>query len=248
MRAPGRRWVGRNRRRFERRILGLDVLVHVVKNIYQTAPDDESRERYKVPVLVEEMARRGWLGDKTAQGFYKKVKGYGEKEILTLDVRTMEYRARQKARFASLEAGKTIDDTRQRLRELVGPILEGQKGDKAQQFLWGALSETCLYAARRVPEISDSIVDVDRAMRWGFGWELGPFELLGTLGLEAFAAQVRKEARELPVLIEKVLTSGRKSFYESEKGTPTAFDLSPAGIKKVEQPAGIITIKTLKDA
>src|SRR5712672_1150496 len=181
-------------------IVGLDVLVHVVKNIYETAPDDESRERYKVPVLVEEMARRGWLGDKTAQGFYKKVKGNGEKEILTLDVRTMEYRARQKARFASLEAGRTIDDTRQRLRALVGPILDGQKGDKAQQFLWGALSETCLYAARRVPEISDSIVDVDRAMRWGFGWELGPFELLDTLGLEAFAVQVRKEARSLPLV------------------------------------------------
>ncbi len=229
-------------------IVGLDVLVHVVKNIYETAPDDESRERYKVPVLVEEMVRRGWLGDKTAQGFYKKVKGDGEKEILTLDVRTMEYRARQKARFASLEAGRTIDDTRQRLRALVGPILDGQKGDKAQQFLWGALSETCLYAARRVPEISDSIVDVDRAMRWGFGWELGPFELMDTLGLEAFAAQVRKEARELPALIEKVLSSGRKSFYESEKGTTTVFDLSPAGVKKVEEPAGIIILKTLKDA
>src|SRR5579863_6881876 len=147
-------------------IVGLDVLVHVVKNIYETAPNDESRERYKVPALVEEMAKRGWLGDKTGQGFYKKVKGEGEKEILTLDVQTMEYRARQKARFASLEAGKAIDDTRQRLRALVGPILDGQKGDKAQQFLWGALSETCLYAARRVPEISDNLVDVDRAMRW----------------------------------------------------------------------------------
>src|SRR6266481_4119640 len=229
-------------------IVGLDVLVHVVKNIYETAPDDESRERYKVPVLVEEMARRGWLGDKSSQGFYKKLKGDGEREILTLDVHTMEYRARQKARFASLEGGKTIDDTRQRLRALVGPILDGQKGDKAQQFLWGALSETCLYAARRVPEISDSIVDVDRAMHWGFGWELGPFELMDTLGLETFAAQVRKEARELPALIEKVLSSGRKSFYESEKGTTTVFDLSPAGVKKVEEPAGIIILKTLKDA
>src|SRR5712675_1744336 len=209
MRAPGRRWVGRNRRRFERRILGLDVLVHVVKNIYQTAPDDESRERYKVPVLVEEMARRGWLGDKTGQGFYKKVKGDGEKEILALDVHTMEYRPRQKARFASLEAGRTIDDIRQRLRALVGPILDGQKGDKAQQFLWGALSETCLYAARRVPEISDNIVDVDRAMRWGFGWELGPFEMMDAIGVKAFAGHVQKEGRALPAVIEKVLASGR---------------------------------------
>jgi 3-hydroxyacyl-CoA dehydrogenase len=228
-------------------IVGLDVLVHVVKNIYETAPEDESRERYKVPALVDEMARRGWLGDKTGQGFYKKLKGEGEKEILTLDVHTMEYRPRQKARFASLEAGKTIDDTKQRLRALLGPILEGQKGDKAQQFLWGALSETCLYAARRVPEISDSIVDVDRALRWGFGWELGPFEMVDTLGLAAFAGQLRKEARELPALIEKVLVSGRKGFYESEKGTTTVFDLRAPGVKKVEEPAGIVILKALKD-
>src|SRR6058998_2369783 len=182
-------------------IVGLDVLVHVVKNIYENAPSDESREAYRVPALVEEMVRRDMLGEKTGQGFYKKVKGEGEKEILTLDVHTMEYRARQKARFASLETGKTIDDTSERLRALVGPVLEGQKGDKAQQFLWSALSETCLYAARRVPEISDNIVDVDRAMRWGFGWELGPFEMVDALGLNAFAAQIQKEGRPLPALI-----------------------------------------------
>jgi 3-hydroxyacyl-CoA dehydrogenase len=228
-------------------IVGLDVLVHVVKNIYETAPDDESRERYKVPELVEEMAKRGWLGEKTGQGFYKKLKGQGEKEILTLDVKTMEYRARQKAKFASLEAGKAIEDTRQRLRALVGPVLGGEKGDKAQQFLWGALSETCLYAARRVPEISDSLVDVDRAMRWGFGWELGPFEVIDALGLRAFAEQLQREGRPLAPLFEKVLASGRTSFYQSEKGTTTVFDLT-AGEKKVAAPAGVLGLKSLKEA
>src|SRR6266404_9419271 len=178
------------------------------------------------------MFKRKMLGDKTGQGFYKKVKGAGEKEILTLDVNTFEYRPRQKAKFASLEAGKAIDDTRERLRALVGPILDGQKGDKAQQFLWSALSETCLYAARRVPEISDNIVDVDRAMRWGFGWELGPFEMMDALGLEPFVAQVQKEARPLSPLIERVLASGHKSFYQSDKGTTTVFDLAGAGVKK----------------
>jgi 3-hydroxyacyl-CoA dehydrogenase len=229
-------------------IVGLDVLVHVVKNIYETAPNDESREMYKVPVLVEEMVRRGWLGDKSVQGFYKKMKGEGEKEILTLDVNTMEYRPRQKARFASLEMGKTIEDTRERLRALVGPILEGQKGDKAQQFLWGGLSEMCLYAARRVPEISDHVVDVDRALRWGFAWELGPFEIMDAIGVKAFAAQVLKEGRALPALIEKVLASGRKGFYESEKGTTTVFDIASGGAKKVEEPKGVIILKSLKDA
>jgi len=229
-------------------IVGLDVLVHVVRNIYETAPNDESREMYKVPALVEEMAKRGWLGDKTGQGFYKKVKGEGEKEILTLDVNTMEYRPRQKARFASLEMGKAIEDTRERLRGLVGPVLEGQKGDKAQQFLWGALSEMCLYAARRVPEISDNVVDVDRALRWGFAWELGPFEIMDAIGVKAFAGQVQKEGRALPPVIEKVLASGRKGFYESDKGTTTVFDISNGASKKVEEPKGVIILKSLKDA
>jgi len=229
-------------------IVGLDVLVHVVKNIYETALNDESRESYKVPALVEEMAKRGWLGDKTGQGFYKKVKGSGEKEILTLDVNTMEYRARQKARFGSLEMGKAIEDTRERLRALVGPLLEGQKGDKAQQFLWGSLSEMCLYAARRVPEISDNVVDVDRALRWGFAWELGPFEIIDAIGVKAFAGQVQKEGRSLPPVIEKVLSSGRKGFYESEKGTTTVFDIGSGASKKVEEPKGVIILKSLKDA
>jgi len=229
-------------------IVGLDVLVHVVKNIYETAPNDESRERYKVPAMAEEMVKRGWLGDKTGQGFYKKVRGEGEKEILALDVRTMEYRARQKAKFSSLEMGKAVEDTRERLRALVGPLLEGQKGDKAQQFIWGGLSEMCLYAARRVPEISDSAVDVDRAMRWGFGWELGPFEVMDAIGVKAFGAQVQKEGRAIAPVIEKVLASGRKGFYESEKGATTVFDICTGGTKRVEEPKGVITLKSWKEA
>ncbi len=229
-------------------IVGLDVLIHVVRNIYESVPNDESREIYKVPAFVEEMARRGWLGEKTGQGFYKRVKGEGEKEILTLDLNTMDYRPRQKARFASLEMGKTIEDTRERLRALVGPLLEGQKGDKAQQFLWGALSEMCLYAARRVPEISDHIIDVDRAMRWGFAWELGPFELIDAIGVTPFAAQVQKEGRALPSVIEKVLSSGRKGFYESEKGVASVFDLASGTGRRVEEPSGIVILKSLKEA
>jgi 3-hydroxyacyl-CoA dehydrogenase len=129
----------------------------------------------------------------------------------------------------------------------VGPLLQGQKGDKAQQFLWGGLSDMCLYAARRVPEISDNVVDVDRALRWGFGWELGPFEMLDAIGVKEFAAQVQKEGRALPPIIEKVLASGRRGFYESEKGTTTVFDVS-GGAKKVEEPKGVIILKSLKDA
>jgi len=229
-------------------IVGIDVLVHVVKNIYESAPNDESREMYRVPTLVEEMVSRKWLGDKTGQGFYKKVKGEGAKEILTLDVNTMEYRERQKAKFASLDLGKSIEDTRERLRGFVGPILEGQKGDKAQQFLWGALSEICLYAARRVPEISENIVDVDRALRWGFGWELGPFEMMDGIGVKAFAAKLQAEGRTLPPVIERVLASGRAGFYESEKGATSVFDIGSGKAIKIVEPAGVVVLKSLKDA
>jgi 3-hydroxyacyl-CoA dehydrogenase len=229
-------------------IVGLDVLLHVVKNIYETVPNDESREMYRVPALVEEMARRGWLGDKTGQGFYKRVKGDGESEILTLDVNTMEYRPRQKARFASLESAKTIEDTTERLRALLGPVLVGLNADRAQQFLWSLLSETCLYAARRVPEISDRVVDVDQAMRWGFAWELGPFELMDAIGVKAFAAAVQKQSRTLPPVLEKLLASGRQGFYHSEKGTTTVFDITSGAAEKVEGPAGVLILKSLKQA
>ena len=229
-------------------LVGLDVLVHVVKNIYETAPNDESRESYKVPALVEEMVKRGWLGDKTGQGFYKRVKGAGEKEILALDVNTMEYRPRQKARFASLEAGKAIEDTHERMRALVGPVLEGQKSDKAQQFIWGGLSEMCLYAARRVPEISDNVADADHALQWGFAWEMGPFEMMDAIGVKAFATQIQKEGRALPPIIEKVLSSGRTGFYESQNGKTTVFDVASGGSKPLQEPKGVILLKSLKAA
>lgn len=230
-------------------IVGLDVLMHVVQNIYETAPNDESRESYKISPLIDEMAKRKWLGEKTGQGFYKRVKrGQGEKEILTLDVNTMEYRPRQKAKFPSIEAGKAIEDTRERLRAFLIPVFEGQKTDKAQQFIWGGLSEMCLYAGRRMPEISDRIEDVDRAMRWGFAWELGPFESVDAIGLPAFIQQIKKEGRALPPIFEKALAGGRQSFYESHKGEISVFDFCTGSMKKVEEPAGILILKNLKEA
>jgi 3-hydroxyacyl-CoA dehydrogenase len=230
-------------------IVGLDVLMHVVKNIHETAPNDESREAYKIPALVEEMAKRKWLGDKAGQGFYKRVKGgEGEREILTLDVNTLDYRPRQKAKFASIEAGKSVEETRERLRSFVTPLFQGQKTDKAQQFIWAGLSEMCLYAARRMPEISDHIKDVDRAMRWGFAWELGPFESVDAIGLPAFAEQIRKEGRNLPAIFEKALASGRKSFYESEGGQASVFDFGSGSMKEVEEPPGLVILKNLKQA
>ncbi|HTS12316.1 MAG TPA: 3-hydroxyacyl-CoA dehydrogenase NAD-binding domain-containing protein [Candidatus Limnocylindrales bacterium] len=228
-------------------IVGLDVLVHVVRNIYESIPNDESREMYRVPALVEEMMKRGWLGEKTGSGFYKRVKGTGESEILALDWHTMEYRPRQKGKFGSVEAGKGIDDTRQRIRALVGPALEGKGGDKANRLLWSTLSETCLYAARRVLEIANSIVDVDRAMRWGFAWELGPFEVWDAIGVERMAAALAVQGKAIPPVVQKVLASPDKAFYKTEKGRTSYFDLASGAMKPLEEPAGIIVLKSLKE-
>jgi 3-hydroxyacyl-CoA dehydrogenase len=229
-------------------IVGIDILLHVIRNIHDNIPDDESRELYRVPPLLDEMARRGWLGDKTGSGFYKRVKkSGGESEILTLDPVKMEYRPQQKARFASIEAGKAVEDTRERLRMLAAPALEGKDGDKAQKFIWGVLSGMCLYAARRVPEISDSILDVDRAMRWGFGWELGPFEVWDAIGTEAAARQLEKEGQSLPPLVTGVLSSGKKSFYQSAQGETSCFDLGAKGYKPAPLPTGVILLKSFKE-
>jgi 3-hydroxyacyl-CoA dehydrogenase len=228
-------------------IVGLDVLVHVVRNIYENAPEDESREMYRVPPLVEAMIARKWLGEKTGGGFYQRVKKGGEAEILTLDWQKLEYRPRQKAKFGSIEAARPIEDTRERLRALLAPALEGKGDDKAIRFLWASFGETFLYAARRIPEIANRIVDVDRAMRWGFGWELGPFEMWDALGAERVAKALERDGKQLPPLVEKVLTSHRKLFYEAEQGRTSYFDLAADALAPVEEPAGIIVLKSLKE-
>ena len=227
-------------------IVGLDVLVHVVRNIYDNIPNDESREMWRVPAFVEEMMKRGWLGDKTGGGFYKRVKKGGDSEILTIDWQKMEYRPRIKAKFGSIEAGKQIEETRERVRALAGPGMDG-KGDKANRFLWSCLSENCLYAARRAPEIANSVVDVDRAMRWGFAWELGPFEIWDAIGVARMAEALGREVKQVPSIVNDLLASPKKSFYETEKGSTRYFDFGAKAMKPVPEPAGIIILKALKD-
>ena len=227
-------------------IVGLDVLVHVVRNIYDNIPNDESREMWRVPAFVEEMMKRGWLGDKTGGGFYKRVKKGGDSEILTIDWQKMEYRPRIKAKFGSIEAGKQIEETRERGRALAGPGMDG-KGDKANRFLWSCLSENCLYAARRAPEIANSVVDVDRAMRWGFAWELGPFEIWDAIGVARMAEALGREVKQVPSIVNDLLASPKKSFYETEKGSTRYFDFGAKAMKPVPEPAGIIILKALKD-
>jgi 3-hydroxyacyl-CoA dehydrogenase len=159
----------------------------------------------------------------------------------------MEYRPLQKSRFASMEAGKLIEDTRARLRALVAPAIANQNADNASKFLWNTLGETCLYAARRVPEIADRIVDVDRAMRWGFGWELGPFEIWDALGVEPMARALETQGKTLPPLITALLSSVQKSFYQTEDGQVTYFDLAAKSPARVSHAEGLIFLPSPQD-
>jgi 3-hydroxyacyl-CoA dehydrogenase len=126
-------------------------------------------------------------------------------------------------------------------------VLDGKGGDRANRLLWASLSQTCLYAARRVPEIGDRVVDLDRAARWGFAWELGPFEVWDAVGVERMAKALERDGQELPPLVRKVLDSPAKSFYQSEKGTTRYFDLASQSLQPVPEPSGIIILKSLKD-
>ncbi|HZY30379.1 MAG TPA: 3-hydroxyacyl-CoA dehydrogenase family protein, partial [Candidatus Methylomirabilis sp.] len=159
-------------------LVGLDTVAHIASNIAQSLSDDAERSAYAVPPFLQELVKRGWLGEKTGQGFYKRVRGSEGSDILALDYKAMEYRPQRKISIPSLDATQGIEDAAERLRALA------YADDRAGRFVWQALRDTLLYAAHRVPEIADDIVSVDRAMRWGFGWELGPFEIWDALGVE----------------------------------------------------------------
>ena len=160
-------------------LVGLDVLAHVVKNLNENLPEDPERAMFVMPEFVGKMLERGLLGNKTRAGFYKKQKGEGGKrEILTLDVATLDYRPAQKVKLQSLEMAKNIEDTAERIKTLVW------SKDRVGAFLWKTVARTLCYTADRIPEIADTVVEIDRAMQWGFNWELGPFEVWDAIGVE----------------------------------------------------------------
>jgi 3-hydroxyacyl-CoA dehydrogenase len=221
-------------------IVGLDTLVHVAKNCYDSLVQDEKRDTFKVPSFIEEMVKRGILGDKSGGGFYKKAKGEGgESKIQTLDPKTLAYRDQQKVRYDSLGAARNIDDVAERMRTVV--FAE----DRAGQFAWKTVSETLVYAANRIPEIADDVVAVDNAMKWGFNWDLGPFETWDALGVEAVVERLRKEGRSIPKLIQDLLASGQKSFYAREGSRTTTFDVATKSHKPVLAPKEHITFRAL---
>ena len=231
-------------------LVGLDILGHVVSNLEKTA-NDEALPSFELPPFLKDMLARKWLGDKTQGGFYKKTKGAdGQEERWALDWKTLEYHPRQKPRLPALEVAKNVEEIAPRLRMLLG--LEGaspQKGDKAGPFLWSVLCDLWNYSANRVPEISDTIVEIDRAMRLGFNWEIGPFELWDAAGVESTIARMKKEGRAVAENAEKLLASEKKSWYLEDREIPSGhafFDLRTSQYSPVLVPSGVWSVTVAK--
>ncbi|HEY5908235.1 MAG TPA: 3-hydroxyacyl-CoA dehydrogenase/enoyl-CoA hydratase family protein, partial [Vicinamibacteria bacterium] len=215
-------------------LAGVDVAVKVAENLYAAVETDPQRELYQVPAFMKEMVKRGLLGEKTGAGFYKKVGA----DIFTLDWKSLEYRPRQKPKFAALDAAANNPDPLARLAQ----VMAGQ--DRAAQFLWRVLAGTALYAAAMLPEIADDPLAVDRAMEWGYGWGSGPFRLLDGLGVKHVAENAARTGVTVPVLLESLLASGRPSFYLKEGVGETLF--GPAGVKPVPVRSGVVDLARVK--
>jgi len=229
-------------------LVGLDILSHVVSNTAQNVHDE--RSDLKLPDFYRQMLERKWLGDKTKAGFYKKSKSTdGNEERLALDWKTLEYRVRQKPKFASIDMAKNVDDTGARVRMLLGLDGSGSKADPAGQFLWAALSDLWNYSANRIPEISDNVVEIDRAMKLGFNWEMGPFELWDAAGIELTVNRMRKQGKPIAANVEKLLTSGQKSWYADDPKSPSGkkyWELRTSNWEPVQVPQGVWSVAVAK--
>ena len=196
-------------------LIGLDVLVAVAENLYENLPEDPWRQHFRVPDFLHQMVSRDWKGSKSGQGFYRKSR---EGEILALDLGTMEYGSRRKVTIPSLNLLRNEADRATRLRALV------QSQDQAERFLWPFFRDTLLYAADCIPEVTDRLSDMDRAMRWGFNWELGPFELWQEMGAETVADRARQEGVEPAAWVAGLLDQPHKAFYLHEPDGTRFFD------------------------
>ncbi|HEV2418451.1 MAG TPA: 3-hydroxyacyl-CoA dehydrogenase NAD-binding domain-containing protein [Terriglobia bacterium] len=225
-------------------LVGLDVMAHVVQHLYESLPGDERRADFRLPEFMERMIERGLLGQKTGQGFYKRIAGEtgNRSEILTLDLGTFAYRPRQKPKLDGLEMVKSIGDTRQRARALF------QAQGRVGHFYRQLLGRTFHYAASRIPEISDDLVSVDHAMQWGFNWECGVFELWDAIGVDTVAAHWREQRIAPPPLVEELLAAGKKSFYLESSGQKSVFDLRRADYVATPEKPGLLLLSSLRSS
>jgi len=217
-------------------VVGLDTLVHTANGVKDNCPEDEMRAQFEIPAFVNQMMENKWLGSKTKQGFYKRVvNADGKKEILSLDLNTLEYRSKKRASFATLELTKTIDNVGDRFKVLV-------KGkDKAGEFYRKCLSALFAYVQNRVPEISDEIYRIDDGLRAGFGWEHGPFQIWNEIGVAAGVELMKATGKEPAAWVTEMLEKGETSFYTVKEGATYYYDIpAKAQVKKPGQDSFII--------
>jgi len=216
-------------------VVGLDTLAHVANGIYDNCPTDEKHELFKLPAFINTMMENKWFGSKTKQGFYKKTVVNDKKEILSLDLNTLEYRAKKRAKFATLELTKNIDNVVDRFKILVA----GK--DKAGEFYRKSLAALFAYVSNRIPEISDDLYKVDDAMKAGFGWEHGPFQIWDALGIEKGIEIMNNEGVSPASWVTEMLASNNTSFYTVKDGATYCYDIpTKTQIKKPGQDAFII--------
>jgi len=218
-------------------LVGNDTLVHVANNSFELLPEDEEREVFKIPEFLQRMVQEGLLGNKTRKGFYQKLKDeQGKSRILVYDWQSGDYAPAQKPQFASLNAVKQVDDPGRRVQEVVNGT------DRAADYAWRTLRDTLVYAVNRIPEIAEDVVNVDNAMKWGFNWEIGPFEMFDAIGVPEFVARADRDGIEVPEALK-----GVEAFYRyNDQGRREYFDLQKRGYRPVPVPAGVIDLEVIR--
>lgn len=222
-------------------VVGIDTLVKVAKGVADNCPTDEALSIFTIPSWLEKMLTNNWLGDKTGQGFFKKIKSEAGKEILTLNLQTLEYGPRNKPKFASLEAAKPIEDLKQRLQLL--QAAPDKAGDFYKAFHYGLFS----YISHRIPEISDELYRVDDAMMAGFGWEIGAFESWDTLGVAKTVAAMKAAGHGVAPWVDTMLESGATSFYKIENGKKLCYDVASGSYKALPGGDAFLVLKNKAD-
>lgn len=223
-------------------VVGLDTLVHVANGLYENCPNDEAHELFKLPDFISKMMENKWLGSKTGQGFYKKTTNNGKSEILSLDLTTLEYRPNKKASFATLELTKTVDKVIDRFKILVS----GK--DKAGEFYRKNFAAMFAYVQNRIPEISDELYRIDDAMKAGFGWENGPFEIWDAIGVEKGIELMKAEGLQPATWVAEMLTNGNTSFYTVKDGAKYYYAIPSKSQEKIPGQDAFIILDNIREA
>ncbi|NGF56482.1 3-hydroxyacyl-CoA dehydrogenase [Parapedobacter sp. SGR-10] len=230
-------------------VVGLDTLVNVANGLVQNVPDDEAKDVFQLPDFITKMVENKWLGEKTKKGFYEKVKGKdGQSEILSLDLKTFEYGSQQKVKSTTLEATKAVEDIRKRMK-----VYE-QGTDKAAELFRAMHYPLFEYVSKRVPEITDDFFRIDDAMRAGFGWEIGPFEVWDALGVRETLEKIKAEPKRLPgqqgevaQWVHDMLSAGCESFYKVENGVRHYYDIASKSYKPIPGSEDLIVLDHIRD-